>query len=197
LFLASVWLKSSSDPNSHLSGEPLSAENLPMVARKILVCLLSACVVGVAAVTSRAAGGRASLGWRDAASATPPSPLRVQRRAVPSSRSSSSGPIISVLAARNGATQGRTSVVSVRGVLRGSLVLVESRLASLVVILGRKREGRIAQPHLTSCRCILLRPGSQSGPLPLEGFHPPYSHRSPIAKNAWISVRPFRIKRLQ
>ena len=31
---------------------------------------------------------------------------------------------------------GRTFVVSVRGVLRGSLVLVESRLASLVVIWG-------------------------------------------------------------
>jgi len=40
------------------------------------------------------------------------------------------------LAVRNGATQGRTSVVSVRGVLRGSLVLAESRLASLIVIWG-------------------------------------------------------------
>jgi hypothetical protein len=44
-----------------------------------------------------------------------------------------------VLAGRSGVTQGRTSVVSVRGVLRGFLVLVESRLTSLVG-LGRKRK---------------------------------------------------------
>ena len=47
-----------------------------------------------------------------------------------------------MLAPRNGVTHGRTFVVSVRGILRGVLVLVESRLASVVIIFGRKWEGR-------------------------------------------------------
>jgi hypothetical protein len=83
-----------------------------------------------------------------------------------------------VLAARNGVTQGRTFVASVRGVLRGFLVLVESRLASLVVIFGRKREGRIARAHRPRANAFCLgrvtsqelTPGGVHSPLLVTGF---------------------------
>jgi hypothetical protein len=86
---------------------------------------------------------------RDVACAIPPSPPQAPRRAVPSRRSSSSGGIVSALAARNGVTQGRTSCAIVCGVRRGFQVLVQSGLASLVVVLGGN--GSAPRPSLVCC----------------------------------------------
>jgi hypothetical protein len=86
---------------------------------------------------------------QDAAFSTLPSPLQAPRRAVPSRRSSSLGLIVSALAARNAVTQGRTSCAIVCGVRRGFLVLVQSSLASLVVVLGGN--GSAPRPSLVCC----------------------------------------------
>ena len=117
----------------------------------------------------------------DAFFAILPSPLQVLGRAVRSRQGSSLGRIVFALAARNGVVQDRTCRASECGVRHGFLVIVQLRLACLVLS-RRKRECRVAPRPSLVCGavprqglCGLNRGGSRSG-----GGGAPFSKNGPV-----------------